>query len=340
MNSTLKIYRILFAFFVLTAQTLYAQNSGYETFKILFGSCNRVELPNPFWKQMAESQADVFIWGGDAIYADTRDMRKMKKMYDRQKRNPAYLAFVKNIPVMGTWDDHDYGLNDIGAEYAKKQESQQLFLDFIGLPKTAQTRKTEGVYMSKDFDVSGKTIKVIVLDTRYFRSKLKPSTNPEKRYKPLSDTSATMLGAMQWEWLTEELAQKTDFTVIMSSVQFLSKEHGFETWGNFPHEVARLEALIQKSNAKGIIILSGDRHIAEFSKKALPGLQYPLIDFTSSGLTHTYTSFDGEPNRNRVGDVVTQKNYGLVSIDLLHNKVDFRIMGENGQVLQALTQEY
>ena len=30
---------------------------------------------------------------------------------------------------------------------------------------------------------------------------------------------------------------KADFHIIMSSIQVWSNEHGFETWGNFPHEV-------------------------------------------------------------------------------------------------------
>ncbi|PHR95820.1 MAG: alkaline phosphatase [Leeuwenhoekiella sp.] len=340
MKSTGKKQFSILLFCVLVFQTLCAQNEESGTFKILFGSCNRTELPNPFWDQMSAAEADVFIWGGDAIYADTRNMRKMKRMYNAQKNIPEYKAFAESIPVMGTWDDHDYGLNDAGAEYAEKQKSQQLFLDFIGIPEDAETRQTEGVYTSKDFKVSGKTIKLIVLDTRYFRSSLKRATDPEKRYAPSTDTTTTMLGKEQWAWLENELSEAADFTVIMSSVQFLSNEHGFETWGNFPHEATRFERLIKESNSKAIIFSSGDRHIAEFSKKELPGLEYPLIDFTSSGLTHTYTSFDGEPNAHRVGEVVTRKNYGLIAIDLITKEVDFKIMGENNQVLQALTRDY
>ncbi len=340
MIKTLNHPLTLLVFCFLGFSNLIAQEPNVSQFQILFGSCNRVELRNPFWEQMERTEADVFIWGGDAIYADTHNMRKMKNMYDAQKSLAAYKAFAESIPVMGTWDDHDYGLNDAGAEYGKKQKSQQLFLDFIGMPKNAETRTTDGVYTSKDFSITGKTIKIIVLDTRYFRSKLKRATNPEKRYEPVTDTTKTILGEAQWIWLNQELQEETEFTVIMSSIQFLSNEHGFESWGNFPHEVKRLENLIQNSNTKGLIILSGDRHIAEISKKQLSGLDYPLIDFTSSGLTHTYEAFDGEPNSYRVGEVVTRKNYGLVSIDLRTNEVEFKIMGENNEVLQAITQGY
>jgi alkaline phosphatase D len=33
--------------------------------------------------------------------------------------------------VIGTWDDHDYGLNDAGKEYSGKVFSQRLMLDFL-----------------------------------------------------------------------------------------------------------------------------------------------------------------------------------------------------------------
>jgi hypothetical protein len=33
--------------------------------------------------------------------------------------------------IVGTWDDHDYGLNDAGKEFEGKDVSQQLMLDFL-----------------------------------------------------------------------------------------------------------------------------------------------------------------------------------------------------------------
>ena len=126
----------------------------------------------------------------------------------------------------------------------------------------------------------------------------------------------------------------------MSSIQVLSGEHGFETWGNFPLEVKKLESLIAQSGAKGVVLLSGDRHISEFSKTDIAGLSYPLIDFTSSGLTHSYSSFSGEPNQHRVGEVVSDKSYGIINLYIQDKAADFKMMGDNGEVLQELKQRY
>ena len=44
------------------------------------------------------------------------------------------LLVVFVYQIIGTWDDHDYGLNDAGKEYDGKDFSQQLMLDFLDEP--------------------------------------------------------------------------------------------------------------------------------------------------------------------------------------------------------------
>jgi alkaline phosphatase D len=149
------------------------------------------------------------------------------------------------------------------------------------------------------------------------------------------------LGETQWKWLEEQLrGSKANFNIIVSSIQFLSHQHGFEKWGNFPHEVDRLKKLIAESGANGVLILSGDRHISEFSRTSVAGLSYPLIDFTSSGLTHSYSGFRGEPNPFRVGEVVAKESFGVVRIHTQTNKAIFRIIGDEGNILAEMQQEY
>ena len=75
-----------------------------------------------------------------------------------------------------------------------------------------------------------------------------------------------MLGDKQWQWFSNELiSSKADFNIIVSSIQVLSSEHGYESWGTMPNEQTKLFSLIKDSKAEGVIILSGDRHISEFS---------------------------------------------------------------------------
>ncbi|MEL7269902.1 MAG: alkaline phosphatase D family protein [Bacteroidota bacterium] len=310
-------------------------------FIIAFGSCNKTNEENVFWDDILNENPNVWIWGGDNIYADTEDMQKMEAIYQEQKNIPGYKALSTKVPIIGTWDDHDYGANDAGREFSQKKESQQLFLDFFNVPQTDPRREREGVYASRTFEFDKGSVKIITLDTRYFRSGLEKNPSPKRRYKVNSDDDATILGEVQWKWLEDELlTSKADFNIIVTSIQFLSWEHGFETWGNYPKEVDRMKQLLVQTQANRVIFLSGDRHISEFSKTDIEGLNHPLWDFTSSGLTHSYEAFKGEPNQYRLGDVVFVPSYGVVRLNFENFKVSFKIMGENGRILQEVVQSY
>lgn len=311
-----------------------------ETFTIAFGSCNNQRLNNPFWEDILSLQPDVWVWGGDNIYADTNNMRKMERMYKTQKKVKSYKELTSKVPVLATWDDHDYGKNDAGVEFEMKDESQQLFLDFLDVHKNSLRRKQKGVYHSHTFNTKDGSVKIIVLDTRYFRTSLTKGTNGQ-RFQPNPYNEGTVLGKIQWKWLTNELTNSTaTFTIVVSSIQILPKEHGFEKWANFPHEVDKLFSLIKKSTNTNVILLSGDRHISEFSKTTIKGLAYPIIDFTSSGLTHAYSSFSSEENNFRIGNVVNSLSYGTLLLDLKTKKVTFQMRGKNESILQEINQVY
>jgi alkaline phosphatase D len=310
-------------------------------FTIAFGSCNNQRLHNDLWNEILKNNPDVWIWGGDNIYADTDDMKIMQSYYNEVKNNDDYKDFLSKVDVHGTWDDHDFGINDGGTEFIKKDSSQQLFLDFFDVPLNDSRRNRRGVYYSKIFEIGDKSIKIIILDTRYFRTALTADPSGNKRYIPTVNNEGTILGSSQWAWLEKELNNSDDdFTIIMSSIQFLSYEHGFETWGNMPHEVEKLNSLIVNSKAERVILLSGDRHLSEISVVELEGLDYPLYDFTSSGLTHTYTSYTFEPNKYRKSKVITAKNFGLLKFDLESNTVSMELRGVGNNLLESMIQKY
>lgn len=310
-------------------------------FTIAFGSCNKQNVENVLWDDIMQQKPNLWIWGGDNIYADTDNMETLRTEYNKQLNNEDYKRLIATTKILGTWDDHDYGLNDGGEEFEMKKESQQIFLDFMGVTKNDKRRQKEGIYHAEEIKTKNGIIKIIVLDTRYFRSRLVKDTESKKRYKPTTDKALTILGEIQWQWLKNELQiSNADFNIIVGSIQFLSWEHGFETWGNFPHEVNRLENVIANSKAKGVLLLSGDRHISEFSRKSIEGLSYPLVDFTSSGLTHSYTNFSGENNKYRVGKVVSEKSYGLLKFNFKDSKITMEMYADNNKKLNQFIQRY
>lgn len=316
--------------------------SSTNDFTLVFASCNHQNMEQPLWKPIIESHPNVFVWGGDNIYADTNDAQKMKNDYEKTWENLDYKSLANLTTVIGTWDDHDYGKNDAGEEWIFKEKAQQLFLDFLKVPQDDVRRERKGVYNSHTFNTKKGLLKVILLDTRYFRSPLKKSPIKGVRYEPWKKgEGGTVLGNTQWKWLANELLdEKPSFTVIVSSIQFLANEHNWEKWGNHPDEVDKMYKTIEEAKSKNIILLSGDRHLAEFSRTKREGMNYPIIDFTSSGLTKTYPNSPDDPNRYRVGKQIKELNFGVIQFNFKKEEVIFKIKGRNNVVLDSLIQKY
>ncbi|QIP11595.1 alkaline phosphatase family protein [Spirosoma aureum] len=277
---------------------------------IAFGSCSDQKRPQPLWDDIVAQKPDVWIWLGDNIYGDSESMDTLSTKYARQKSNPVYQQLRQSTSVIGVWDDHDYGVNDGGKEYPRRKESQQLMLDFLDVPTTSPLRKQEGAYSTHVYGPKGKRVKVILLDARYFRDPLKKDGKAN-----VPDPSGDMLGEAQWQWLEKQLTNSdADIHIIGSGVQVLPEDHIYEKWANFPTSRKRLLDLLSKTKPKGALLISGDRHQAEVSKVSVPGLSYDLYDITSSGLTHVSAPHE-EVNRHRVGAIVAQLNYGLITVD-------------------------
>lgn len=293
---------------------------------IAFGSCSDQKRPQPLWDDIVAQKPQVWIWLGDNIYGDTEQMDTLKAKYDRQKANPVYQQLRQSASVIGVWDDHDYGVNDGGKEYPRRQESQQLMLNFLDVPADSPLRQQAGAYSASVYGPKGQRVKVILLDGRYFRDPLKKDGR-----KNVPDPSGDMLGDAQWQWLERELTNSdADVHLIGGGIQFLPEEHPYEKWANFPTARQRLLDLLGKTKPKGALLMSGDRHIAEISKVRVPGLGYDLYDITSSGLTHVSQPHE-EPNQHRVGEMVAKLNYGLITIDWASKPLTatVRINGDN-----------
>ncbi|HEX6368859.1 MAG TPA: alkaline phosphatase D family protein [Longimicrobium sp.] len=273
--------------------------------RIAFGSCSDETRPQPLWMPILNQRPGLWIWLGDNVYADTDDMGAMRQAYDNGKANPGYQALLSTTPVIGTWDDHDYGLNDGGREWRMKAAAQQLLLDFLDEPADSPRRRREGVYASYTYGPPGRQVKVILLDTRYHR-------DPRDTVRFTGD----VLGEAQWAWLERELRGSTaQVHLIGSSIQVVPEEHRFEKWANFPAARERLFRLIGQTRAPGVVFLSGDRHIAEISRVDGTAAGYPLYDVTSSGLTHTWRTDNPEANRHRIGEKLVALNFGMLEID-------------------------
>ena len=250
-----------------------------------FGSCARQERPQPIWDTINAAHCDAFVLLGDNIYADTSDPAVFRKKYALLEAMPGFAKLRQTTPLFATWDDHDYGINDGGAGFPGAAVAQKEFCEFFQLPADSPRRTTPGVYDCVTLGPVGKRVQLVLLDTRMFRSPLKKDPANPKVTIPNTDPDATILGEAQWSWFERRLREPAEIRVVVSSIQLIANEHGSEKWDNFPKERARFLELLRRTQAKGVVVISGDRHMAELS--ALPpadGVLYPLYDLTTSGL--------------------------------------------------------
>jgi len=270
----------------------------------------------PIFETITRQQPDLFVFLGDNIYGDTDDMDVLRAKYSKLGADPGFAALRKTCPILATWDDHDYGVNDGGADYSKRVESQQVFLDFWQAPADSPRRSRPGIYDAHVFGSEGRRVQIILLDTRYFRSPLKTG---ERRvggpYVPDNDPSKTMLGDAQWEWLAMQLRLPAELRIIATSIQSIAQDAGQETWSNLPREQARLFKLIDDTKASGVVFISGDRHWAELSA-VTENVPYTLYDLTSSSFNQLHARGTPTDNSFRVLPKTWHKeNFGAITID-------------------------
>lgn len=232
--------------------------------RFVFGSCNNQNKPQPLWDEMLKQSPDLFIWGGDIVYADKEKPTNLGLALSKQNQNQAWLKFKSKVPFIGTWDDHDYGVNDGDGTYVGKYVAKELILDFLEEPKSTLRRKQEGLYTSYTF---GK-VKFILLDTRTFMK---------------LDPSAMMMGEEQWKWLEKEISTThAKVTFIVSSLSVFSPRFPTgEGWAFYPSETERLLDIVEKQNRTSVIFLTGDMHFSSISKRK------NHLEFLSSGMTHS-----------------------------------------------------
>lgn len=307
--------------------------------RIACGSCYKPERDTGIWEVIAAEQPQAFLFMGDNVYADTDDPKVLQEKYQALLKQPDYAAFSKKIPILATWDDHDYGKNDAGREYPLKEFSARMFFDTFSFPVDHEARKTPGIYHAQTLGPKGKRIQVILLDTRTFRSELpQEKINGRKTYIPQTGPSATMLGPAQWKWLEALLKEPTELRLIVSSIQVLATAHRFEKWGNMPDERARFLTLLARSKPVPTILLSGDRHLAEVCRlpKSQSELPFDLYEMTASGMTHAGAPDDPDPLRVP-GTYTRQTNFGLLDMSWQDSRptVTLGIRTSKGELLTS-----
>ena len=105
---------------------------------------------------------------------------------------PGYQLLEETVPIIGIWDDNDYGLNNGGRRFTEKDLKRELWLDFIGEPNDSERRLQKGTPIYQDYFLTKADllVQVILLDNRY-----------DSDADSLLFGTGDVLGEDQWLWL-------------------------------------------------------------------------------------------------------------------------------------------
>ena len=303
--------RLFIKFFIVC---LFHQQLYSDEIILGLGSCLDQDYPQPIWQSIKKEDLNYFVFLGDNVYGDSPDGKLDKLVSAYKKQKELLPTWLKPEMIFSIWDDHDFGLNDGGGSFVNKSESEKIYLDFWEVSNTDPRRNRDGIYYSKKLKLSDKTIKLIFLDTRFFRSDLKKKNGV---YQANNDNNSTILGEDQWVWLKKQFQSSIDAYIIFSSIQILATEHRFEKWSNFPTERTKLIEFLKKQQVP-MMLVSGDRHRGGIYK-----YNNNILEITASSLNKPGSRFP-EFDSLLIGNTHNEENYGILRIGKNTIKVELK----------------
>jgi alkaline phosphatase D len=300
---------------------------------IAFGSCQTAEREIPLLDRIVAARPQLMVYMGDNVYGDATagdmSLPELRTQYQRLSARPEFQRLRAATPMLATWDDHDMAWNDGGRDFTGRVMAQRIFQTFWGMNDTFDGQ--DGIWSASTFGPAGRRVQLIMLDTRSGRSSLTrlPQTTPNGRYAQSADPDQRMLADAQWTWLEAQLRKPADLRFVVSSIQVLADGHAWEAWHTMPREQARLFETIRAAGAKGVVFVSGDRHLAAlYRQDGLIG--YPAYEMTTSSLNLSFRDTSDEKSSNQLGAAYAPTNFGMARLDWERRMLLLQINDANG----------
>ncbi len=233
------------------------------------------------WDALVKTRPEMLFLIGDLCYTDTFSKTDEAQLWRRfaQSRNQFAVYKMKNlIPTLATWDDHDFGGNNLGREYQFIESSTTNFMTYVAQDVWQNGPLSRGPGVSHCFEAFG--LRFQLMDARTFRSQ-RTATNDNTHW-----------GAAQEEWLLASLDRETRPTFIMNGSQiyggYMQKDsyefNHFESLRRITSELRRVSS--------PVIYVSGDIHASELMRIESEQLGYETFEITSSGIHSFINPFD------------------------------------------------
>jgi len=198
-----------------------------------------------------ESLRQKMMAASVTVLPDTTVLQAFRSKYSRVF-DENFQKMASRIPLMATWDDHDYGKDNSDATYPYKEEALRVFRE--SYPVYPFEVENGGIY----YKFSIADVDVFVLDARWYRSPMQNEDGEDKK----------MLGDEQLVWLLNGLkGSKAAFKIVFSSVSLndyggdtSSGRSGYDSWMGYKFERNKILSFIEENHIQGVLVFSGDQH--------------------------------------------------------------------------------
>ncbi|QJE95256.1 LamG-like jellyroll fold domain-containing protein [Luteolibacter luteus] len=245
-----------------------------------FVSCAN-NTSEPVWERIGTLKPDQVILGGDTPYVDVADLATSRTKHRAFLETPFMSSLIRGTSAVGTWDDHDFGLNNGNGVTAadRRENTRKAFVEYRAHEQFGTG--SEAVYHKVDLGV----MEIFLLDPRWFSQ-----TGPS----PADPAKKTTFGEAQWQWIKEALeASRAPFKVLtMGEVWEDKKNSENDDMFTYWHERDALFDFIRSKAIPGVVLLGGDIHVSRHLVHP-QRIGYDLHDFvTSPAHTSVIASLD------------------------------------------------
>lgn len=294
---------------------------------IAFGSCaDEGQGTALVWQRIGRLGAQAVVLLGDTPYIDSTDLAVQRRRYSEFAAVKAMAELLRSTPWYATWDDHDFGLNDVDGRLAGKAEARRAFVEYHANPSYGDG--THGVYTS----FRRGPMEVFLLDTRYFAA-TEPS--PFALHKP------SLLGRTQWDWLRQALsASNAPFKVLASGMVWNGalRPNKVDSWASYPHEREALFRFIGENRITGVVLVGGDIHRSRVIRHEVAELAgYDLTEIITSPMHDSIIAAANAPHPGLVVDMGEPYSFLLLTADSGEAKLSAKFLNASGTELYALT---
>lgn len=200
---------------------------------------------SPAFDRIRDRDPALFIHLGDLHYRDLNTTLQANywTAYRDVMANDRQHTLYRNVPLAYVWDDHDFGPNNSDGTYTGKSAAQAAYRTYV-----PHYTLDSGSLIYQTFTVG--RVRFILLDVRSERS---PNGNTD-------NSSKTMLGTTQKQWLKDTLDDATEPCIVLCTIGPWNGSLE-DNWGSFSTERQELaEYFEDNGHTDKLFLVHGDIH--------------------------------------------------------------------------------